>query len=231
MDGGERENTRERKRARGIRVVKCDSQLHPDPYQSALQWSLHTPLLSPSTLQQHLDPISASAQESASARGPCWALREQEGGSSFPLKNIPLKWTAGQWCEPSAKSIVGMFPRKREHHVDIGSVRPVPLCFLNESHLTELLDHSFSCRLHTTSGRLLICWGSDIAAAIKSRLAALVKRLTKKHLSSQRKEEQQMALLLMKLKTFRIFHRLPFKNWWLAVITRRWKVSKMLPSE
>lgn len=153
--GRERAYERKKTRARGIRVVKWDSQLHPDPYQSVLQWSLHTPLLSPSTLQQHLDPISASAPESASARGPCRALREQKGENSFPIEMN--RSSAGQWCEPSAKSIVGMFSRKRERHVDIGLVRHVPLCFLNKSLLTESLYHSFSCHLHTALG-------SDVAA-------------------------------------------------------------------
>lgn len=39
MDGGERERKRDRERERegGIGVKKRDSQLHVDPYQSALQ--------------------------------------------------------------------------------------------------------------------------------------------------------------------------------------------------
>lgn len=35
-----------------------------------------------------------------------------------------------------------------------------------------------------------------------------------------------MALLLTKLKTFMKFHRLSFKNWCLAVITKRRKLSQ-----
>lgn len=37
-------------------------------------------------------------------------------------------------------------------------------CFLNNSPLTEILCHSFSCHLLIASGRFLICWDSDITA-------------------------------------------------------------------
>lgn len=92
----EERRKRKQDREKEIRVEKRDSQLHPDPYQSGLQPSPRAPLLSPPTLrQQHLEPIRATARESAAARGPCWDLREQKAGSfvfpSFSLKKKKIQ--------------------------------------------------------------------------------------------------------------------------------------------
>lgn len=91
-----------------------DSKHRPDPSPSE-QRSLHTPPLSPATLQKHLDVIRAPAKHSGPAQGLRQALRELQGAQlsppsysiMFPKISIGMNTSsAGQMSNVSTRSIV-----------------------------------------------------------------------------------------------------------------------------